>query len=71
MKKPDKLILIIKETNVYHVEVSEETGYDAFPDSVLEMVDYVNEIRGNLESYIIDQPVPIEHEVELISIKEE
>ncbi len=69
MKKPEKLILTIKETKTYEVEISEENGYDAFPDSVLEMVDYVNEIKNNLEMYVDDHP-PVEKEVELISLEE-
>ncbi len=69
MKKPEKLILTIKETKTYEVEISEENGHDAFPDSVLEMVDYVNGIKNNLEIYVGDQP-PVEQEVELISLEE-
>lgn len=71
MNKPEKLILTIKETRVYEVEVSEENGYDAFPDNLLEMVDYINNIKGgNLEGYIEDNMIPTEHEVNLLSIEE-
>ncbi len=69
MKATEKLTLTIKETKVYEIEVSSENGYDAFPDTVLEMVDYINEMKNNIETYIDDHP-PTEKEVELIDIKE-
>ncbi len=70
MNKPEKLILTIKRTQVFAVEVSAEEGYDAFPDTLLEMVDYVNGIKNDPFIYIDDEPVPVEDNTELLNIEE-
>lgn len=70
VNKPKKLILTIKETKFYKVEVSEERGYDAFPDDILDMVEYINYMKSQPTMYINDEDVT-EEIVELVDIKEE
>lgn len=57
MNKPDKLILTIKQEKVYTVEVCPENGYDAFPDNIMDLVDYVQEIKDNPANYVGDDVV--------------
>ena len=49
MKDVEKIILKIKITQEVTININPEEGYDAFPDNVLDMVSYINEVRSEAE----------------------
>ena len=72
MKDVEKIILKMRVSFETIVEISPEEGFADFPDNVLEMVDYINEVRVNAETgdYIEDiHRAEAREEYELVDIQ--
>lgn len=49
-KLPEKILLTFERVETFTVEVSAENGYDAFPDTFLEMCDYLEDAKSRYGS---------------------
>ncbi len=63
-KMPKKIFLTFERVETFTVEVSEEMGYDAFPEDFLRMCNYLEEAKCRYgSSYYEEKETHISNEV--------
>jgi len=72
MKDVKALRVHVKRESYYSIEISAELGYDDFPDTALEFVDYVNTLRGDITPILEDaiDDLPCMFEDTIVDIEE-